>query len=233
MTSNRYKCLIVDDDPLIGDLIKHFCTKSGLVEYCILSSTARDGLMLLTSGDIDLVFLDYNLPDMNGQTFLELKKSHIPVIMITSNPDFAASSYDYEEVIDYLTKPLSYDRFLKAMQRVVSGSLSSSLQASAQDTFYARDGNKNVRIKLSEVLYIKSEDHYVAFILPDTQTMALYSLKDLESKLPNNFKRVHRSFIVNLDKIDYIILDEISIRNKKIPIGQKYRDDLESTINTL
>ncbi len=233
MTSNRYKCLIVDDDPLIGDLIKHFCTKSGLVEYCILSSTARDGLMLLTSGDIDLVFLDYNLPDMNGQTFLELKKSHIPVIMITSNPDFAASSYDYEEVIDYLTKPLSYDRFLKAMHRVVSGSLSNSLQASAQDTFYARDGNKNVRIKLSEVLYIKSEDNYVAFILPDTQTMALYSLKDLESKLPNNFKRVHRSFIVNLDKIDYIILDEISIRNKKIPIGQKYRDDLESTINTL
>ena len=70
MTSNRYKCLIVDDDPLIGDLIKHFCTKSSLVEYCILSSTARDGLMLLTSGDIDLVFLDYNLPDMNGQTFL-------------------------------------------------------------------------------------------------------------------------------------------------------------------
>ena len=75
MTSNRYKCLIVDDDPLIGDLIKHFCTKSGLVEYCILSSTARDGLMLLTSGDIDLVFLDYNLPDMNGQTFLELYPS--------------------------------------------------------------------------------------------------------------------------------------------------------------
>ncbi|MFZ1713960.1 MAG: LytTR family DNA-binding domain-containing protein, partial [Saprospiraceae bacterium] len=123
--------------------------------------------------------------------------------------------------------------FLKAMHRVGSGSLSNSLQASAQDTFYARDGNKNVRIKLSEVLYIKSEDNYVAFILPDTQTMALYSLKDLESKLPNNFKRVHRSFIVNLDKIDYIILDEISIRNKKIPIGQKYRDDLESTINTL
>lgn len=233
MTSNRYKCLIVDDDPLIGDLIKHFCTKSSLVEYCILSSNARDGLMLLTSGDIDLVFLDYNLPDMNGQTFLELKKSHIPVIMITSNPDFAASSYDYEEVIDYLTKPLSYDRFLKAMHRVGSGSLSNSLQASAQDTFYARDGNKNVRIKLSEVLYIKSEDNYVAFNLPDTQTMALYSLKDLESKLPNNFKRVHRSFIVNLDKIDYIILEEISIRNKKIPIGQKYRDDLESTINTL
>lgn len=229
-----YKSLVIDDDPLIGDLIKHFCTKSGLVDYCILSPTASDGLRLLAGGDINLIFLDYNLPDMNGQAFLELKKSNIPVIMVTSNPEFAVRSYEYTDVVDFLPKPLSYDRFLKALHRVNPAVVAEPTPTqTAQDTFYAKDGNKNVRIKLSEVLYIKSEDNYVSFVLPDSQTLSLYSLKDLESKLPRSFKRVHRSYIVNMEKIDFITADEISIRDRKIPIGEKYKEDLEKSLNTL
>lgn len=229
-----FRSLVIDDDPLIGDLIKHFCTKSGLVDYCILSATASDGLRLMAGGEINLIFLDYNLPDMNGQAFLELKKSNVPVIMITSNPEFAVRSYEYSDVVDYLPKPLSYDRFLKALQRVNPPQVAEQEPISlAQDTFYTKDGNKNVRIKLSEVLYIKSEDNYVSFVLPDSQTLSLYTLKDLESKLPRNFKRVHRSYIINMDRIDFITADEISIRDRKIPIGEKYKDDLESSLNTL
>ncbi|MEP7321927.1 MAG: LytTR family DNA-binding domain-containing protein [Saprospiraceae bacterium] len=227
-----FRCLIVDDDPLIGDLIKHFCSKSGLVDYCILSSTAADGLLLLAGGDINLIFLDYNLPDMNGQTFLELKKKSTPLIMVTSHVEFAAKSYDYPDIVDFLVKPLSYDRFLKALQRVSSIPVGVSPTVT-QDTFYTKDGTKNVRIKLSEVLYIKSEDNYVSWVMPDSQTLSLYSLKDLESKLPSRFKRVHRSYIVNLDQIDYVTSDEITIREKKIPIGEKYKEDLDASLNTL
>lgn len=228
------KCLIIDDDPLIGDLLKHFCAKSGLVEYCILSTTATDGLRLLAGGDISLVFLDYNLPDMNGQNFLELKKSHLPVIMVTSDQAFAARSYDYEDIVDYLVKPLSYDRFLKALQRVTSKQAAvAETVTTVSDTFFAKDGNKNVRIKLSEVLFIKSEDNYVAFVFPESQTLSLFTLKDLEVKLPRNFKRVHRSYIVNLDRIDYITPEEIVLGDKKVPIGEKYRSDLETSLNAL
>lgn len=227
-----YRCLVVDDDPLIGDLIKHFCSKSGMVDYCILSSTASDGLHLLAGGDINLIFLDYNLPDMNGQTFLELKKKSTPLIMVTSHAEFAAKSYDYSDIIDFLVKPLSYERFLKALHRV-SATPSVTTPPVHQDTFYTKDGSKNVRITLSEVLYIKSEDNYVSWVMRDSQTLSLYSLKDLEAKLPPRFKRVHRSYIVNLDKIDYLTSDEITIRDKKIPIGEKYKEDLDASINML
>lgn len=228
------KCLIIDDDPLIGDLLKHFCTKSGLVDYCILSATATDGLRLMAGGEIDLVFLDYNLPDMNGQNFLELKKSRLPVIMVTSDEAFAARSYNYEDVVDYLVKPLSYDRFLKAMQRVTGRqSANPESPGPVTDVFFAKDGNKNVRIKLSEVLFIKSEDNYVAFVFPESQTLSLFTLKDLEAKLPRNFKRVHRSYIVNMDRIDYLTPEEIVLGDKKVPIGEKYRSDLEASLNAL
>ena len=228
------KCLIIDDDPLIGDLLKHFCTKSGLVDYCILSTTATDGLHLLAGGDISLVFLDYNLPDMNGQNFLELKKSYLPVIMVTSDQAFAAKSYDYEDVVDYLVKPLSYERFIKALQRVTGKQAAVAETATTvSDTFFAKDGNKNVRIKLSEVLFIKSEDNYVAFVFPESQTLSLFTLKDLEVRLPRNFKRVHRSYIVNLDRINYITPEEIVLGDKKVPIGEKYRSDLEASLNAL
>ena len=86
---------------------------------------------------------------------------------------------------------------------------------------------------MNEVLYIKSEDNYVSFVMAESQTLSLYTLKDLETKLPRTFKRVHRSYIINLEKIDYITIDEISIREKKIPIGEKYKDDLDASLNTL
>ncbi len=228
------KCLIIDDDPLIGDLLKHFCAKSGQVDYCILSTTATDGLHLMAGGDINLVFLDYNLPDMNGQNFLELKKSHLPVIMVTSDQAFAAKSYEYEDVVDFLVKPLSYNRFLKALQRA-SGKSSKGPETgtAVSDTFFTKDGHKNVRIRLSEVLFIRSEDNYVAFVFPESQTLSLFTLKDLETKLPRNFKRVHRSYIVNMDRIDYLTPEEIVLGDKKVPIGEKYRGDLEASLNAL
>lgn len=230
----KLRCLIIDDDPLIGDLLKHYGQKSNLVDYSILTSNARDGLTLLSGGEINLIFLDFNLPDMTGQQFLELKKNNIPVIMITSNADFAIKSYDYDDIIDFLPKPLSYDRFLKALNRLeITQNPEIQDGRKLNEAIYIKDGSKNVRIRLLEVLFIKSEDNYVSFVFPTSQTLTLYSLKDLEPKLPASFIRVHRSYIVNLDKIDYTTSDEITIGDKKIPIGDKYKAELENRLHHL
>jgi DNA-binding LytR/AlgR family response regulator len=227
------RCLVIDDDPLIGDLVKHFCSKTDKINFCITALNATDGLNLLSAGGLDLIFLDYNLPDMKGQEFLELMQARIPVIMITSESDFAAKSYDYDQVIDFLVKPLTFDRFLKAIDRVLHSEQEIPKPIIKEKSIFIKDGTKLVRVDFDELLFIKSEGNYANFIQDQTQTMSLMSMKELESKLPPDFIRVHRSFIVNAKKIQVILQDEILIKDKRIPIGEKYKMELLKTIQEL
>lgn len=227
------RCLVIDDDPLICDLIKHFCSKTDKVSFCISALSATDGLNLLSAGGIDLIFLDYNLPDMKGQDFLELMQSPIPVIMVTSESEFAVRSYEYDQVIDFLVKPLNYDRFLKALERVNVQTIETHSPEISHQSIFIKDGTKLVRIDFDELLYIKSEGNYANFVQDQTQTMSLISMKELESRLPSNFIRIHRSFIANTKKIQVILQDEIIIKDRRIPIGEKYRSDLLSMIKEL
>ncbi len=224
------RCLVIDDDPLIGDLIKHFCSKTDKISFCITTLNALDGLSLLSAGGLDLIFLDYNLPDMKGQEFLELMQSKIPVIMVTSESDFAAKSYEYDQVVDFLVKPLSFDRFIKSVERA-EGINQEPAKPNIEDrSIFIKDGSKLVRVDFDELLFIKSEGNYANFVQDQAQTMSLMSMKDLETKLPKEFIRVHRSFIVNTKKIQVILQDEILIKDKRIPIGEKYKSELLNAI---
>lgn len=227
------RCLVIDDDPLIGDLIKHFCSKTDFVDFCIQAENASDGLKLLTAGGLDLIFLDYNLPDMKGQEFLELMQTELPVIMVTSESDFAAKSYEYKQVVDFLVKPLSFDRFMKALGRMETQRAETSKSQTKEKTIFIKDGLKLVRINFDDVLYIKSEGNYANFVQEQSQTMNLISMKELEEKLPVEFIRVHRSFIVNIKKIQVILQDDIVIKDKQIPIGEKYKAELLNRIQEL
>lgn len=228
------RCLVIDDDPLIGDLLQHFCSKSEQIGYCNVVTTALGGLNVLSAGGVDLIFLDFHLPDMKGQEFLELMQSDVPVIMVTSESDFAAQSYEYRQVKDFLTKPLKFDRFQKAIQRIVEAEnpLGSSIDASEEGIFI-KDGNKLVQLNLSTILYIKSEGNYCHFIGEDNKILSLVSMKELEAKLPKQFVRVHRSFMVNIKKIQVITTDEITIHDHHVPVGEKYRSELLGLIKEL
>lgn len=228
------RCLVIDDDPLIGDLLQHFCSKSEQIGYCNVVTTALGGLNVLSAGGVDLIFLDFHLPDMKGQEFLELMQTDVPVIMVTSESDFAAQSYEYRQVKDFLTKPLKFDRFQKAIQRIVEAEnpLGSSIDASEEGIFI-KDGNKLVQLNLSTILYIKSEGNYCHFIGEDNKILSLVSMKELEAKLPKQFVRVHRSFMVNIKKIQVITTDEITIHDHHVPVGEKYRSELLGLIKEL
>ncbi|MBK8405360.1 MAG: response regulator transcription factor [Saprospiraceae bacterium] len=163
----KLKCLVIDDDPLICDLIKHFCDKIPEIEYCISAGTGMDGLQVLSGQEINLIFLDFNLPDMKGQYLLEIKKTDVPVIMVTSEADFAAKSYEYEDVQDFLVKPISFDRFQKAVQRILTKPQRSTPVKQDQEVIFVKDGTKFVRIPYQDILYLKSEGNYVSFVTTD------------------------------------------------------------------
>ncbi|MBK7233132.1 MAG: response regulator transcription factor [Saprospiraceae bacterium] len=228
--NSQLRCLVIDDDPLICDLIKHFCTKIPQVLYCISAGTGRDGLQVLSSQEINLIFLDYNLPDMKGEYLLELKRNKVPVIMVTSESEFAVKSYDYDDVLDFLVKPLSYERFYKAVSRTFNESLSASTTSETTITnpefIFIKDGTKKVKVNFEDLLFLKSEGNYISFVTKEKSTLSLMTSKEIEDKLPTYFRRVHRSYIVNLKKVDSVSSEELSISKYNIPISQKHRKEV-------
>ncbi len=226
------KCLVIDDDPLITDLVKHFSEKCELIDYCVVCNDSIEGLKLLTNSQFDILLLDYNLPELNGRDLLELKKDSSKVIMITSNTEFAVDSYKYDEVIDYLVKPLNYDDFYASIKRVVNRiTISDTSDTSTiRDFIILRDGNNWLPIKYTDIQYIKSESNYCVFLTDNGKVMTLAKLKDLETKLPSYFIRCHRSYIINTKFIDRINLDEVQLRNELIPISQQFRESVKQFI---
>ncbi|NNE25399.1 MAG: response regulator transcription factor [Saprospiraceae bacterium] len=233
MNHQAIKCLVIDDDKTISDLIQHFCTKVESIEFCIACNNPIDGLKLISSENFDLIFLDYNMPDINGKMLLDLKQDSSKVIMITSNTEFAIESYDYPAVIDYLLKPISFERFYKAIERFKTTIQSTPAEGEEKGVTFVKDGNKWVKVSLEDVFYIKSESNYVVWELSQKQILSLQNLKALELQLPDNFKRIHRSYIINTQKMDYFTTEEVNINGKMIPVGMKYKDVLKTMLKNL
>ncbi|MCB0706570.1 MAG: response regulator transcription factor [Saprospiraceae bacterium] len=224
------KCLIIDDDPLITDLIQHYCSKVPEIEYCISCNQALDGLKLISNQDFDILFLDYNMPELDGKGILEMKQDSSKVIMITSNKEFAVESYTYPDIIDFLLKPISFDRFYKSIEKYQSMGQEKPARRNPE-TFFVKDGTKWIQVQIKELTHIKSESNYVILYSKEKQIMSLMNLKDLENDLPDYFVRVHRSFIVNTKLIEYITSEEISIPGKIIPVGATYRNVVKNLLH--
>ena len=226
----RIKCLVIDDDPLITDLLQHFCSKVEQIEYCIICNNPMDGLQLLTNQDFDLLFLDYNMPALDGKGILELKQDGSRVIMVTSRTDFAVESYNYDQIVDYLVKPIKFDRFVKAINKFTD-LLSQDRIEEKRDHFFVKDGSRWIRIPYRDLLFVQSVSNYATLVLKESKVMSLINLKDLVKKLPDNFKRVHRSYIVNLDKVDFYTKDEVGIGGESIPIGHSYKKAIQELLD--
>ncbi|NOQ74396.1 MAG: response regulator [Crocinitomix sp.] len=223
-------CLVIDDDPLICDLIKHFCSKLSWIGSCWSVEDGNQGLQAISSQKFDLIFLDYNLPDLSGKELLNLIPKEISVIMVTTEENFGAASYEYQQIVDFLVKPISYERFLKALLKFQQQNAAPLIHSlTAQDVpnkLMVKDGNTSVIITIDSIQYIKSESNYVLFFLTNKKVMSLMSLKQLEQDLPNNFFRIHKSYIINLNYLDTISTDEITVAGIPIPIGPKHKEGL-------
>jgi two-component system, LytTR family, response regulator len=224
------RCLIVDDDPVICDLLEYFCQKAESISSVTKTNSGFESVNLINNNMFDGIFLDFNLPDFTGREILKLINPATGVVMITSHKDFAAETYNQDNVVDFLIKPIDFTRFFASVKR-----LSSFLEQrqSASNFLFIKEGNKLVKVDLTEVLYFKGEANYVSVVMSNRKILTLMTLKELEQKLPDFFQRVHRSYIVNINKIDTIEVNSLDIEKSSIPISQSYESQLLRKINLL
>jgi DNA-binding LytR/AlgR family response regulator len=231
----KINCIIVDDEPLAVDLVAGYVKKTPFLELKGECLSAFDAVQLLGREKIDLIFLDIQMPDLNGIDFSKTISPDIKVIFTTAFKDYAFEGFKVD-AIDYLLKPFNYPEFLKAANKAKERiETKSRTKTSTQDNFiFVKSEYKQVKIDLNEVYYFEGLKDYVKIWLVSQPkpVLTLMSLKTLEEELPEeNFMRVHRSFIVALNKINTIERSQIIINNERITVAEQYKTRFQEFID--
>ena len=230
----KITCLIADDEPMALNLIESYVLKTPFLELKAKCNSAIEAMQVLEDQkDIDLFFLDIQMPDLTGLEFSKLLLQNSRVIFTTAFDQYAIDGYKVN-ALDYLLKPFDYNEFLNASTKARNyfesqQSVSVSKPEKKQEFFFVKSEYKQIKINFSEILYIEGLKDYVKIYLKDNPKpiLTLMSLKKLEEELPSeNFMRIHRSFIIGLDKIETIERNHIVIGKEQIAIAPNYKDSL-------
>jgi len=231
------KCIAVDDEPLALDIIEDYIKKIEFLELEAKCTSALEALQILKIKTVDLIFLDIQMPDLSGFEMLESLNKNPLVVFTTAYDDYAVESYNYN-AIDYLIKPFSFSRFLKAVDKAHEQMASQKVKISdnkngrKMDFIFVNADGKNVKIFLDDILFLKGLSDYIELHTIQKKFILRDNLKDVEKMLsPSDFTRVHKSFIVSISKIDFVEGNIIKIGNEEIPIGRSYRNILLNIIN--
>lgn len=230
-------CAIIDDEPLAREGIAHYVREIDFLKLEGVCENPIEFTALMHQNKIDLIFLDIQMPKMNGMEFLKITPN-APIVIITSAyPSYALESFQLD-VMDYLLKPITFDRFFKAANKArdYHQLLSTGAQPSNSEPskyFFIKCENKYEKIFSEDVLYIEGMQNYVQIVTEKGKYMTLLNLKDIEHNLDNgSFLRVHKSYIINVSKINSIETHEIGIHTYRIPISRNFRDQvLEKVLN--
>ena len=225
------RCLVVDDEPLALDILEDYISKVPFLTLVKTTTSAIEGLSLVQNDAIDLVFLDVQMPELTGIQFLKIINGKCDVILTTAYSQYALDGYALD-VVDYLLKPIAFDRFYKAAQKVLqsSGNTNSSAPEvlSVQknhDFIFVKTEHKIQKIYLDDILYIEGLKDYISIFTRSERIITLQNMKKMEESLPSkSFIRVHKSYIIALGKIESIERSRIQIGEKIIPIGDTYRE---------
>ena len=235
--------IIVDDEPLAQDILETYLERIPEIELVAKCANAFEANEVLNKEDVDLMFLDINMPQLTGTDFLRGLTDPPVTIFTTAYPNYALDGFELN-ALDYLVKPISMDRFLQACNRAVE---QAELQQKAkalpvQDGgpgyFFVKADKKLVRVNIDEIVYIEGLKDYVIIRLPNDRVITLQTMKSLEEKLPtSDFQRIHRSYIVNLERIEALQGNMVEVKEKgkitTLPVGKSYRDILAERIEKL
>ncbi|MEJ8801860.1 LytR/AlgR family response regulator transcription factor [Pontibacter sp. H249] len=237
------RCIAVDDEAYATNIIADYISKVPFLELVGTTTSPIEAINWVQDGKVDLVFLDIQMPELTGIQFLKICGNKCKVILTTAYPEYALEGYEHD-VIDYLLKPIPFDRFFKAvhkaqsiMQRDAANATASATlpetetgittAVPAADYMFVKGESKNkfLKVAYSDILYVEGLKNYVSMYLPGQRLVTYQSLTDLAEQLPQPpFYRVHRSYIISIDKVSMVDGNTIYIGDKDIPVGETYRD---------
>ncbi|MEI7486251.1 MAG: LytTR family DNA-binding domain-containing protein [Chryseobacterium sp.] len=226
---NKIKCIVVDDEPLAISLLGSYVQKIPFFELVFSSENPIEALDFIQNNEADLVFLDIQMPELMGINFMKIVGDKLKYILTTAYSEYALEGYEHN-IVDYLLKPVSFERFyksaLKAQERF------SFSEDKAESYFFVKSSGQQHRINFEDILYIESIKDYVNIKTANQEYIVLDTLKSLEQQLSEfSFARIHKSFIINLDQIKSIAAKKIILSSEhEIPIGDSYRTNFLSKL---
>jgi len=228
----KYSSIIVEDLQAAADFLKKYCEKSGIIDVQAHFLNAEDALVFLSENLVDLIFLDVEMPGASGFELMDQLVYTPQVILTTSKTEYAYDAFQYN-VTDYLKKPFTYQRFLESIQKVEKKKEEDDTTSDNNHIFIKSDG-KLIRLQNDDILYIESMGDYVKFITTEKKYITHNTIKNLETKVdPLRFMKVHRSYIVNLSRIDDIQENMLYIKGTMIPISKAHKSKVMQKINVI
>ncbi|HBS86746.1 MAG: DNA-binding response regulator [Bacteroidetes bacterium GWF2_38_335] len=231
------KCIIVDDEPLAREGMRLNVEEVESLELIGTFDNAMQANEFLTNNEVDVMFLDIQMPGMTGLDFIKTLKNSPIIIITTAYPQFALESFDLD-VIDYLVKPIRIERFIKAVNKAkeyhdLKSGLKSHIESFEENYIFVKSDRKYVKIFFSEINYIEGLKDYVIIHTDKIKIMTAMNLKTIHNKLPEEiFARVNKSFIININHIKEIDSDYVVIKDNEVPIGRIYKDEfIEKYVN--
>ncbi|MCK8523108.1 response regulator transcription factor [Aquimarina sp. D1M17] len=224
----KLKCLIVDDEPIAQNIVKGFIEDIPDLEVVDICDNAMEALKVLQKQTVDILFLDIEMPKLSGLSFLKTLSHPPATIITTAYREFALEGFELD-VVDYLLKPFSFERFLKAVNKVnrTQEIHSPTEPKSCEKTYeYFKVDRKNIRIDYDDIIYIEGLSNYVKIHIKDKHFVVYHKLIDLQNLLPSDqFVRIHKSFIVAFDKIKAYGNDYVEIFDRQLSIGNTYKEN--------
>jgi DNA-binding LytR/AlgR family response regulator len=230
-------CLIVDDDELSRITMEHFLKETSFLTLVKSCSSAVEAVNILSSNNnIQLIFLDIEMPIMNGMDLLKNFTNHPQIILMTSHKNYALEAFEYN-VTDYLLKPITYPRYMKAVKKAMekekdnNNNVSTVVTNSNSEDIFIKVDSSLIKLSVKEILFLEAMGDYVSISTAERKYMVYSTMKHMEEKLPENFMRVHRSHIVNINKISNIDDYSITINKKVLSVSRNYKESLIQRLN--
>jgi len=227
----KIKCLIVDDEPLSQDVLKKYIGDSSVLELAGVAFDAFEAYHYLQTEEIKLIFLDINMPKLSGIRFVKTLSNPPLIIFTTAYPEYAIDGFELDAV-DYLVKPFPFERFLKAVNKAIEKlNFIQQKQLPTNDFILLKSDKKVYKVNYDEISYLQSFGDYVKVFISGKCLVVHDTFKNLQDHLPaDRFIRVHKSYLIAMDKIQYIEGNQVKVANELIPIGLNYKVDLISKL---